>query len=369
MKAQIDSLTTLRGGLALWVVVYHYWNDVVRLFPAADALSPIARLGHMAVPAFFMLSGFVLTHNYADRFAGGSLAGVWTFWKLRLARIYPVHLATLLAVAVMVEVGTRLGMPPGGEGYTTREFVLNLFLVHTWVPDFRLNWNYPSWSISSEWFAYLAFPLAAAWLLHRLRSAARAAAFAAVCLTGTVVLMTWWAGKPFYELVLVVPTFFAGTAACLFVTASPGGGGRIERGAADALLAGLAACCFIPFPDLAVAGLAVVCFALIVALARAGDRPRGYWITKPATYLGEVSYSLYMTHTLAQKVAYKLLPAASFAESHWGVKAGVLAAYAGLVAACCLGSYYLIERPARTWARRLIRPTTQPAPPVPTPSP
>lgn len=363
---QIDSLTTLRGGLATWVVAYHFWNDVVRLFPDADVLSPVARFGYMAVPAFFMLSGFVLAHNYADRFARGSLAGVWTFWKLRLARIYPVHLATLLAVAVMVAVGTRAGLPPSGEGYTAREFALNLFLVHTWVPDFRLSWNYPSWSISSEWFAYLVFPFAAVWVLPRLRSPARAATFAVVCLVGSVALMTLWSGKPYYELVLVVPTFFAGASAYRLGSARPGRGGRMYRCASDVLVALGVGCCFIPLPDVAVGGLVVVGFGLIVTLARAGDRPRGLWLAMPLVFLGEVSYSLYMTHTLAQKVVYKLLPAAAFADSPWWTKVGVLAAYAGLIAAFCLGSYYLIELPARTWARRVLRPASPDSrPPAP----
>ena len=67
-QGQINALTSLRGWLALWVVFYHFWDDVLRLSPSMAALSPLVRLGHMAVPAFFMLSGFVLAYTYSDRF-------------------------------------------------------------------------------------------------------------------------------------------------------------------------------------------------------------------------------------------------------------------------------------------------------------
>src|SRR5262245_21034494 len=101
-SAEIVSLTALRGVLASWVVVYHYWNDVLALFPVAEPLTPAARWGHMAVPAFFMLSGFVLAYTYTDKFRTLSRRRVDSFIGRRLARVYPVHLATLLVVAAMV---------------------------------------------------------------------------------------------------------------------------------------------------------------------------------------------------------------------------------------------------------------------------
>ena len=187
---QIDSLTTLRGILALWVVAYHFWNDAVRLFPSLKSLAPLAQSGHFAVPGFFVLSGFVLAFNYSARFATWPPRRVLGFWALRLARIYPVHFVTLLAVAAMIAVSDRLGYQLTDAGYSTRDFILNLFLMHTWVPEFRLNWNYPSWSISSEWFAYLVFPFAAAGLLSRITTWARAAALAVVCLVGAGIAFT-----------------------------------------------------------------------------------------------------------------------------------------------------------------------------------
>ncbi len=127
----IDSLTALRGVLAVWVVIYHYWNELLVLFPAAGWLTPLCRHGHFAVPGFFALSGFVLAHTYGCRFVVLSRRAVVRFWTLRLARLYPVHFTCLLAVAVMVAASDRLGYRLDPDGYSTADFVRNLFLVHT----------------------------------------------------------------------------------------------------------------------------------------------------------------------------------------------------------------------------------------------
>lgn len=86
-------------------------------------------------------------------------------------------------------------------------------------------------------------------------------------------------------------------------------------------------------------------------LARLRDRPHGFWVTTRAIYLGEVSYSLYMTHTLAQKVLVKVLPSGRFSASGVEVKIGVGVAYIALIVIFTLASYYLIERPCRKWLR------------------
>src|SRR5262249_8096010 len=159
-RPPVHSLTTLRGLAALWVVVYHFWPEVLVLLPGLALLTPLAVVGNLAVPCFFILSGFVLCYNYAPEFHRLSARD----YGRRLVRIYPVHLVTLLAVLAMALVSWRLGWALTDSGYTGRDFVLNVCLVHTWVPDFHLNWNYPSWSISSEWFAYLFFPAVCALL-------------------------------------------------------------------------------------------------------------------------------------------------------------------------------------------------------------
>lgn len=340
---EIAALTSVRGYLALWVVAYHFWNNVVRLVPLAAAASPVAELGHMAVPAFFMLSGFVLSYTYAARFEVLRRREVIRFLWLRLARIYPVHLVTLLAVAAMVWVSDLAGFRLTDSGYSTTDFVRNVFLMHSWVPHFQLNWNYPSWSISSEWFAYFLFPFVTAGVLRPLTTPRRAVALAAIALAASVG-MTWWRPWPYFELVLVLPTFVAGTAIYWVVRDRPAATGWWWP---EVLVVASAASCSLPAKVVAVCLLFCTLFFLILALVRVGPRASRLWTGRPALFLGEVSYSLYMTHTLAQKVLYRLLPAQRFESADGFTRAGVLVGYAALIAACCLLTYYLVERPCR----------------------
>ena len=89
--SQIPALTSIRGVLAFWVVVYHFWNDLILLFPFCEYLTPIVINGHLAVPAFFILSGTVLSLNYFDKFDKFSFTKYKSFLQSRLARIYPIH--------------------------------------------------------------------------------------------------------------------------------------------------------------------------------------------------------------------------------------------------------------------------------------
>ncbi len=346
---EIVSLTSLRGVLAVWVVVYHYWNDVLRLFPWAEPLSPFARIGSIAVPAFFMLSGFVLSYNYAERFRRIRAADAFLFYKLRLARIYPVHFVTLLAVVPMVLVARRSGHPLAEVGYTASGFIRNLFLVHTWVPWVVLDWNYPSWSISSEWFAYLLFPFAAAWLLHRLSTLFRAAAFGLFALASSIAVYVWWT-LPFHELADVVPTFLSGASIYWIDKYLPRGGTRAGI-LSEALALAIVGACFLP-PAWVVATVLSLLLALIFTLVRSAQNCLGPWRAKPVVFVGEISYSLYMTHTLVQKLVNVALPSERYQSSSVLTRIGVLAVYAGSIALLAALTYFVVEKPCRSYFKR-----------------
>lgn len=67
-RADLRALTSLRGFLALGVVLFHYqlqWDPAL-------GFSPIIERSRLAVDAFFMLSGFILAHVYGPSFAAGT---------------------------------------------------------------------------------------------------------------------------------------------------------------------------------------------------------------------------------------------------------------------------------------------------------
>src|SRR5580698_8802877 len=84
----IRSLTGARFVAALLVVCFHF----VPLAPGW--VNSILRNGYLGVPFFFVLSGFILTYNYASDPQQRIVAR--SFWMARFARIYPIYLVALV---------------------------------------------------------------------------------------------------------------------------------------------------------------------------------------------------------------------------------------------------------------------------------
>jgi peptidoglycan/LPS O-acetylase OafA/YrhL len=101
-------------------------------------------LGFLGVTFFFMLSGFVLT------WAGSADAGILRSYRNRFARIYPLHVVTLLAVAAIAWQSNDTG----------KTLLQHLTLTQAWTNRGEHSFNVVSWSISAEAFFYLLFPFA-----------------------------------------------------------------------------------------------------------------------------------------------------------------------------------------------------------------
>jgi peptidoglycan/LPS O-acetylase OafA/YrhL len=140
---------------ALLVAVHHYnmafGLGLERWFAA------VPELGAM-VDFFFILSGFVIGVSYAGRMA--DWRGIRDFLQARLARLYPLHLATALAALSLVPAAYVFHLTPNHpEATDLAGLPANLALMHAWGFLDHLSFNGPSWSISAEWFAYLLCPL------------------------------------------------------------------------------------------------------------------------------------------------------------------------------------------------------------------
>ena len=155
----IHSLTGIRVALILWVVLFHLKPEISALLPF-NPLVHFAGAGFLGVDFFFILSGFVIAYNYAERLSPFSFKNYCRFLVLRLARLYPVHLFTLLIVLLLygaaLGVGSNLSNP---EYYSVSSLFQNLFLVQAWALPTIFSWNAIAWAVSCEWLAYLVFPL------------------------------------------------------------------------------------------------------------------------------------------------------------------------------------------------------------------
>lgn len=348
----LPALTSVRFFLALGVVLFHYqlqwpWDTM-----ATTGLLDRARLG---VDAFFILSGFVLTHADRDALAAKRL-NYPRFLVARFARIYPAHLSVLAFVVIMVTGAGLLGADFDRELYNPLGLILTLMLVHAWLPDLiTAEWNGPSWSLSAEWAAYLAFPLFA-WLGLTLARrplillAVAAALFLAVdqlylALFGDTVVHA----EINLGVLRIVPEFLYGIGLYRLgerLTLSRPLAVVAAWGAAITLLALMH---FKADDRLVVAAAGPLILALALLSKAKAEGPMAY----PILLLGgEASYALYLLH-MPILIAWKgVLSALTGQDSKYILdwwEVGVLLVIS-ITAAVAL--HLLVEGPARNWIRR-----------------
>ena len=153
----INPLTSLRFFAAMWVVLYHYWP----ISPAGALHAGLVAKGYLGVELLHSCSRRLhplprlsrQPRRRADELAYGGF--LWA----RLARIYPLHLVTLIGVGVMALAAGAAGHVFDSNVLSWPSLPANLLLVQAWGLAPQAAWNHPSWSISAEWFAYLIFPL------------------------------------------------------------------------------------------------------------------------------------------------------------------------------------------------------------------
>jgi peptidoglycan/LPS O-acetylase OafA/YrhL len=344
--SDIRPLTSLRIAAALWVLVYHFRNH---LGLDLERFGLIAK-GYLGVDLFFILSGFILSHVYlgaweAKRFNYGSF--LWA----RLARVYPVHLVTLAAMIAIWLAARQIGAAFDPVAFDPRVLPQHLLLIHAWGTTPSVQWNFPSWSISAEWFAYLTFPVAAGIVLV-FRRVAWLAVIAAVALFAVVVWGLEANGLPLGEVtrlgfIRIVPAFFMGAALYQL-------GRTVSVPRLAALVGALAAVIWIVVASMLKLGDLAIwpAFALLIfSLAEASKtNARGVLGAAGLVYLGEVSYAVYMTHLPVDIVYFQVL--GRIAPTLGGPL--VWAAWAGVFGVCLAASvvaYHLVETPARNWMR------------------
>lgn len=149
----LSALTFPRFVLALIVVVVHFGLHLP--FAQNTFLSGVFHHGAIAVSFFFFLSGFVLAYNYTQIKSARSF-----YWK-RLIRLYPLYLITFFIV--LFSVYFLQGNIP-----EIIYAIANGLGLQSWIPGYALQVNFPSWSLSVEFFFYATFPLIS-WVFHRMK--------------------------------------------------------------------------------------------------------------------------------------------------------------------------------------------------------
>ena len=159
-KSHFPSLDLLRYLCAVTILIWHYQHffllnpdNKVPNFkeehqPFWDLLSVPYKTGFNAVPLFWVLSGVVLSKSYLR-----INTKLRKFFINRFARLYPLHLATLVAIFIIQFISTLLvGHPQIYKDNSLGKFLGNLFLMND-----GSSFNAPIWSVSVEIFSYIVF--------------------------------------------------------------------------------------------------------------------------------------------------------------------------------------------------------------------
>lgn len=151
----LNSLISLRFFAAAVIVIHHSKGSF-----GLDSQWLMDLQTAQPVSFFFVLSGFIMTYVHP------SLEGRKDFSRFliaRIARIWPLHVATFLLTVILFPVYLR---NPGGQD-TPSLLLANLLMLQSWIPiwNYYFSYNSVSWAVSTEFAFYLLFP----WLLYRWR--------------------------------------------------------------------------------------------------------------------------------------------------------------------------------------------------------
>jgi peptidoglycan/LPS O-acetylase OafA/YrhL len=284
-------------------------------------LGPYIARFDVALPMFFVISGFLLYLPFVKELLDGRPVSPRDYYRRRALRIIPGYWVALIGITLI------FGLTVDGP----RQFIANLFLL----PAFGSTEPYlvfPSWSIGIELTFYLLLPLYGIGMRRLLqrrppRDRARGMIAAAVALyvlgeairIAVVVADPSWAARSLLWFPLYLEFFAIGMAAAVFAVVSPSVDdlARPLRWLAlhpavcwlGALVAFLAVAQLTP-PD-APFGLSSkeylprqfgygIVSALWLLPAFFGDqhegRIRGFMQLRPLVYLGGISYSFYLWH-------------------------------------------------------------------------
>nr|WP_249133391.1 acyltransferase [Bradyrhizobium sp. AUGA SZCCT0177] len=312
-KEHYVPLDSVRGIAALCVVVHHF----VISQPLAAVLPNRAWIDfaffHNAwlfVDLFFVLSGIVISMSYVR---GGF--GTFEFREYivrRLARIYPLHIVTLLAflsfrMMKLGLVGTGLihFAPPEMAVNNGYSFFLNVLLLHAIGFVDYLSWNGPSWSISAEFYTYLVFGgvVVLAQKFRDVRIVYVLSLFLSLASWAFILLVLRQYALDFHTFGIArcILSFFLGVLTLRAVASVP----PAVRPALQSIwqigaaIAAIAIVCVVGmWPMLSF--LAPVIFAVLLGslMAFPGRGLPNLLSVKPLVWLGKRSYSIYMVHAL-----------------------------------------------------------------------
>lgn len=371
---RFNSLEGIRGLFCLVVVLAHFEAG----FHGKDFIT--AEILYYIVDIFFVFSGFLMSGLYWSSLR--TRADFADYMIVRTARVYPLHLALLL-VFVAFE-GFRLLLPEswldtapfsGTNDIAAIPYHLTLTQSMGLLP--RNTWNFPSWSISTEFYAYIVF--AALVMVFRRARVLVALGLIAACVLG-LALYSELGFKETYALGFL--RCLAGFMVGVLVYRLYDGSRQLKRRVVlMTMMELLAFVLFFAFTLISASPQASLLVPLLIgflvwALCYDAGLVSRFLSAPLLIYLGTISYSIYLNHVFVQDRMmnlFKLLemkgvgrffmPDTEQLSKTSDVLLGLSRVQADLYAALMLiivvlvsrYTYLWVEVPGRDWAKRVLK--------------
>jgi len=408
--AEVPGLTGLRFFAAFSVLIAHGAAVLMHGHERPGSIAYwLTQASGFGMTLFFVLSGFVIHYNYAGPVTEGRFRGIAAYLWARFARLYPLFLLTLLGyiLASRKHFEFWTGNPEQFRD-VLRALPYFLLSVQSWcyVPIGGTTLIYAiggssslTWSISTEWFFYFLYPLAA-WLILRSRAPwYTAAAMVSWCALWIAIstslydrsaaINAWAVGHygaiaemrqplddfaasesfvfwlSYFSPYLRMGEFVLGSlVAQLYLQLRKPADleNAIGTGLFVAAGASMIAITYLEYaPDVGMNvfrkmymnfALAPSAALLVFSTARYHNVFSRLLTSRPFVVLGDASYSIYLLHFMVLMLAFKLIGPTVHGDG-FNTVALILCTVATLLISILLYSYY--EAPARKWLRRLWR--------------
>ncbi|MET2012507.1 acyltransferase family protein [Microbacterium chocolatum] len=348
----------LRAIAVLCVVLYHFWPG---RFPG----------GYVGVDVFFVISGFLITAHLMRELTATGTVRLGQFWARRARRLLPASLLVLFVCAAVA--ASPYLTPTSALPAEIREIIASTFYVQNWYlaltsADYLNNAGDPTtvqhyWTLSLEEQFYVLWPLLlllAAWMGVRWFGGARRRAVLTVIGIVTVLSFVF---NVWLTLAEPAPAYFVtfgrmwqfGIGALIALVPML----RIRNAAASFVLgwAGILTLAVVtfrfdaqtPFP-----GYMAAVPTLAAAAVIAASRTERWWYPtrvlslRPAQFVGDISYSLYLWHWPLIVIA----PSVPF----WGLTIWHRLALLALCFVLAWLTKRFVEDPVRGWKVLTSRP-------------
>jgi exopolysaccharide production protein ExoZ len=298
----LKTMEGLRGGAVFLVFLVHWSTLALPWLKQDPGLSTLAKVmhatGNVGVDVFFVLSGYLIH---------GSLMGreqaFTAFMSRRIERIYPAFLATLAAYIALSFIFPAESKIPHDPLKAFVYILANVLLLPGLFPIEPIITV--AWSLSYEFFFYIAAPLLTLAFGLRRRSSAWRFRLIAICFIALSLVFFKFGGPDRFLM------FISGAGLFEWMRLSPAGPAWPHRLSMPCLLIGLSLPMTAdlwptlqPFKAMFMAVLfAIACKSVLSAKAPVWSNVLCW---TPVRWLGNMSYSYYLMHGLALKAIFLL---------------------------------------------------------------